>query len=436
MIPKINIKFFRSFSIFTTANIINSAIPFLLLPLLTTYLTPVDFGIISMFIVLSNLLLPFVGYNSDGSISRQYFEKDNLDFSNYVTNALYILLFSCILIIPVFLLWGREILVLLFGDDASDIPLYWLWLSLLIVLGQNFIQIQQVLLQVQYKAISYGLLRIGRTTLELGLSMLLIISFNQQWEGRLSGQLFPVIVFSFITVGLLYKGKWIKYPFNWNYIKINLKYGVPLIPHVLSGVIITFSDRLFITNMVGLSDTGQYSVGYQVGMIMSLLQSSFNQAWVPWFFGKLKENSEALKLKIVKFTYFYFLMMLIAVAVIVLLAPLFFKLFIGEQFQSGLSYVWLITLGFGINGMYKMVVNYLFYLQKTYIISIMTIFTAGLNILLNYFLIKKNGALGAAQATVISFTVEFVIIWIVSAKLFKMPWLFFWESKRDDAPLQ
>jgi Na+-driven multidrug efflux pump len=78
-----------------------------------------------------------------------------------------------------------------------------------------------------------------------------------------------------------------------------------------------------------------------------------------------------------------------------------------------------------------MVVNYIFYLKKTYFIATATIITASINIVLNYFLIKHNGAIGAAQATAISFTIEFILIWILSSILYKMPWLFFIKTKKN-----
>ncbi|PKP18950.1 MAG: polysaccharide biosynthesis protein, partial [Bacteroidetes bacterium HGW-Bacteroidetes-21] len=182
--------------------------------------------------------------------------------------------------------------------------------------------------------------------------------------------------------------------------------------------------------MISASETGIYAVGYQVGMIMSLLQSSFNQAWVPWLFGKLKTNDDQIKLKIVKYTYLYFLLMIICAAVIILLAPLFFKVFIGDSFAAGINFVFYIALGFAVNGMYKMVVNYIFYIKKTYLIAILTVITATTSITLNYVLISRNGAIGAAQSTAITFTLEFILAWVLSASLFKMPWMYFLKKKK------
>ena len=69
-----------------------------------------------------------------------------------------------------------------------------------------------------------------------------------------------------------------------------------------------------------------------------------------------------------------------------------------------------------------MVVNYIFYIKKTYILAWVTFASAGMNIVLNYFFIKANGAIGAAQATTITFFVQFIMVWILSAKVYKMPW--------------
>lgn len=70
-----------------------------------------------------------------------------------------------------------------------------------------------------------------------------------------------------------------------------------------------------------------------------------------------------------------------------------------------------------------MVVNYIFYVKKTYILAWITFLSAAINIVLNYFLIRANGAIGAAQATAITFFVSFILTWILSAKVYNMPWL-------------
>jgi O-antigen/teichoic acid export membrane protein len=431
MMKSMNFPFIKSLSIFTISNVINAAIPFLLLPVLTFYLSPADFGIISMFQVLLMILLPFAGFNSESSVIRYYYEKEKYNYASFITNALYLILIGAVVLIPVFFIFHEEIISLLFGAESHQVNQKWLWVMLAIAVSQNIFQVQQNFLQVQYRAVEYGIYRISKTALELGLSILLIVYVNNTWVSRMEGQLIPALLFMLIALFLLYKNRLLNGKFDWKSMKANLAYGLPLLPHVLSGVIMTFSDRIFITNMISASETGIYAVGYQVGMIMSLLQSSFNQAWVPWLFAKLKTNDEQIKLKIVKYTYLYFLLMIVCAALIILLAPLFFRVFIGDSFSGGLNFVFFIAIGFAVNGMYKMVVNYIFYIKKTYFIAVLTLVSASTSITLNFILIPEFGAIGAAYSTAIAFTVEFILAWILSASLYKMPWLYFITKKRS-----
>lgn len=83
--------------------------------------------------------------------------------------------------------------------------------------------------------------------------------------------------------------------------------------------------------------------------------------------------------------------------------------------------VW-VLLGYAFLGMYKMVVNYLFYLKKTKVIAYCTFFAVLINFALNYVLINLNGIVGAAQATLISFVILLIVVFIYSNKHFPMPW--------------
>ena len=60
---------FQSAFIYTLTRAINSAIPFFLMPVLTRYLTPVDYGIVAMFGVLLSFVASFTGLSIHGAIA-------------------------------------------------------------------------------------------------------------------------------------------------------------------------------------------------------------------------------------------------------------------------------------------------------------------------------------------------------------------------------
>ena len=95
---------------------------------------------------------------------------------------------------------------------------------------------------------------------------------------------------------------------------------------------------------------------------------------------------------------------------------------VGEKFISAGQFIIWITLGGAFQGMYYMVTNYIFYVQKTHLLAWVTFLTAFINLISSYFLISWNGSIGAAQGTMIAFLLSFLLTWFLSAKVYKMPW--------------
>lgn len=409
-------RLFSSAAIYTITSVINSAIPFFLLPILTRYLIPEDYGIVSMFGVLVSLVSPFIGLSIQGAIARMYYEKENVDIKIYITNCLYILLFSTALVSVIFFLFSG------FIAKLTSLPAQILWIAIIIAFAQFITRIVLTLWQVQVKPLQYGAFQISQTFINASLSIWFIVGIGMAWEGRIIAQLITLLSFSVIGTFILLKNKWLKFSYNPSYVKHALGFGVPLIPHSLGGIIMTMTDRIFITAMVGIGATGIYTVGYQIGMIINLLATSFNQAYVPWLYRQLKENNFLKKIRIVKMTYLYFIVILVIAVVLSFIAPWFLSFFVGKEFTGSSIFVVWIALGYAFNGMYFMVVNYMFYAQKTISLAWITFFTAVLNIVLNYFFISKFGAIGAAQATTIVYVIKFILTWILVAKIYDMPW--------------
>lgn len=409
-------KLVKSAGIYTVTSVINSAIPFLLLPILTRYLSPEDYGVVSMFGVLISFTTPFIGLNIHGAIARMYYEKKEIDIKAYITNSFYILLASTLFVSILFYVFSSEI------EGISSLPSDLFWIVILVSVTQFIVKVVLVLWQVQVRPIQYGIYQILFTVLNLGLSLVFIVALKYTWQGRIYAQAVSGAIFAIFGFYVLYKNKWLKFTFNIGYIMNALRFGVPLIPHALGGILISMTDRIFITNMVGIETTGIYTVGYQIGMIINILAISFNQAYTPWLYEKLKECNEKINMKIVKFTYMFFIAILSLAILLSISSPLLLKIFVGKEFLGSSVYVLWIAIGYAFNGMYFMVGNYILYEKKTMHLSLVTFLTAMLNIILNYYLIKKYGAVGAALATTAVYFIRFVMTWKLSAILYKMPW--------------
>ncbi|MBD3920702.1 flippase [Paenibacillus sp. PR3] len=407
----------RTSGIYTLTNMFNAGIPFLLLPLLTRYLSPEEFGITAMFTVLFSFCMPLISININGTINRNYYDRDKIDFSSYVFNCIVIMISSTVLISFIVYFMSSKL------SDWTSVPDNWIWTVVVSCFFQTLTLINLIIWQVQMKPKQYGIYMILQTAFSALLTVYLLVIFDYGWEGRLAAQVVGYVLFGIVSVFMLTRNKWIKYRFNVDYIKDALKYGVPLIPHIISGLIITMIDRVFLTNFEGVEATGIYLVGYQIGSMIGVLQDAFNRAWTPWLFDKLKKDSIELKMLAIKYTYFYIVIILIIALTLGVSAPLLLKYLVGNEYHNASQYVIWIALGFAFNGMYKMVTNYLFYLKRTGIVAIITGCTALLNIILSYMFIHYLGVSGAAYATCISFFISFIGTWIAVIKLYPLPWI-------------
>lgn len=410
-------KFFKSTLIYSFSSIINASIPFFLLPILTKHFSPEDYGKISMATILINFITPFVGISAHGAIHRKYFDEHKDEYPRYIGNV-FLLLFSSFLVLCLAIYIFKGPLV-----DITFLNEHILFTSLLIAMGQFVNLIILSIWQAQNKALHYGIYQITLSLLNFGLSLYLIFQLDMDWQGRMYAQLISALVFALISIYILVKNKLLKIEFNKGDMKDVLKFSLPLIPHTLGGLVIAMTDRFLIANMIGLTDTGLYTVAFQIGSIINLLNASLSSAYIPWLFEKLKLNDEEMRAKIVRYSYFYFIGSSIFAFIFVWIMPTLMHVFLSKEYENSMNMMIGIVIGYVFNGFYLVVVGFIFYVKKTYYLSIVTFLTALVNIPLCYYCIQKYGAIGASISMTVVYFMSFIFTWFLSNKVYPMPWL-------------
>lgn len=403
----------------------NAAIPFLLLPVLTDALSPAAYGVLAMFQVLVQLLLPLAALNTENALTRFFYDPDpsGEGFRIQIGNVLLLLAISGAGLAGLLALAGSLL------EDWIAFPATGLWAVWMYVIFRKLMETVLNLFRVHDRPVSFGLMRIGSTLLDVAASLYLVLELGRDWEGRMEGQVLGVVVPGAVALGIILWRFRARLKPDAGVREALLNYGVPLIPHVLGAALIVYSDRLILARMIDLEAAGLYAVGYQMGLVIFLLQNSFNQAWTPWLFAQLKQPDDALRRRLVKMTYAYAGLLTLAAAAFVLISPWIYRWFIGDAFHDSRPLVFWIALAFVFNGVYKMFANYLFYLKSTRIIGIITFSTALLNIALNVWWIDWLGMIGAAYATCVSFAVQMVWVAAVSSRRYPMPWI--WNKQRS-----
>lgn len=423
----------KSSFIYLTASIVSAGVGFFLVPVLTRYLTPYDYGVVSNFAALFTLSSFFICLSNSGYVFRNYYFLNKVDLSRSISNVLFINSIIAVLVLISLIILNKIILINL------QIPIEWLLYIPLISLSQILIDITLGLYQAQNSAKAYSILQLAQTVLNLGLSVALVVVFLWNWQGRVLAQTITAVFLAFISVLILKKSHSISFAsksINKQDIKDFLKFGVPLIPHSIGGFVLSLSDRFFLSSMVGVSATGLYSVGATFGGLIMIVHGAFYRVYLPYAFEKLSStnDSDLIKRKLVKITYLYIVLFIFLSFSLYFFSKMIFPWFVGPKFESAYNYVLWISLGYAMMAAYQMFAIYVIYTKKTKIAALRTDFLAALiKLPLTYFLIKYYGPVGAAVATFVAYFITAVSAWHINNKVYPMPWFSFWYSQIKNA---
>ncbi len=411
-------SFIKNSSIYLTSNLLNAVIPFLLLPILTRYLTVEEYGQIAIFQMLLSGISTFIGLNTVGAATRKYYDNVSITtLREFNGSCIQILIISSVVCLFFSYIMIDEI------SQFLSIPSSWVFIGIIISILTYLVTFLLSQWQIRNEAKNFGMLQVSGSIINMLLSLQFVILLNYGVNGRINAQLLALIITSIIAIIILYRKKLITlFAYQPKKIKEALQFGIPLIPHHIGIFLISAVDRFFINKELGLVQAGIYMVAAQLSSSLAILFDAINKAYVPWLFEKLKKNNTSDKINIVKYTYLYFIFLLVVALITFFIAPTLLVFIAGEKYQESGTIVGWLCLGQIFGGMYLMVTNYIFFSKKTAKLAITTITTGLLNIVLLILFIPLYGLIGAAYAFAISKLCQFILTWFISCNAVKMPW--------------
>ena len=402
---------------YSGVNIINASVPFLLLPILTEYLSPSDYGILSLVQLLMALTFPIV-LNAQSLITIEYSNLSFDKFQKLISSILFFAFAGFVVLELGFYLLSDYIYKYFF------LPNRLLFFIPIFLLFQVIPMLVPFIFQAKKQPFNFGKFKISLTIVNIGLSLFFVTYLNYGWEGRLWGIVGSFALFNLIGLYMLNRIDLLSFSVDKDSIMQVFRYGIPLIPHAIAAVLISGSSRFFLADILGVKEVGVFAVSFQVASSIFIIMSSINLAWSPHLFERLnKTPTMDIKLKIVKQSYQIMLFMIIVIVVFLMFSQFIFHVLIDDSYHSGLSLSRILAIGFLFQGFYFMFTNYIFYSKKTKYLSFITLFSSIIVVVSNFYLIKLLGVLGAAYALVISYIVLCLLTAYFANKLVPMPWL-------------
>lgn len=401
-------------------SILQSSLAFFLLPLYTRFLSAEEFGMLSVLSSIGSFCAEIFLMGLGASVTRYYFKYKNNEeeLENFLSSVFNFLIFSNLFFtVSIFLLgeWFFKILT----PDINFRPyiLITIWQTALFIFFTFYLQ----LLRAKEEARKFIFLKISKFLISTFLIIFFIAFLKWGVLGNVYGQFFASLIFFIVIILINIKQGNFKQHFNFNYVKKALIYGLPLIPHALAGWAVSHSDRLILSGITNVTQTGIYDLGYKIAMGIALVTSAINYAWSPIFFDTADNEPDAKKIFSDIFNVYIFGLCTLSLGLTYFSRDLIH--FIGtSEYYSAYKIVPFIVLGYVFQGIYFMRVAPIFYKEKTKLLSLITPISAVINISLNFVLINWLGMFGSGIAFMTSFLFNALVVHIVSQKTYHIPY--------------
>lgn len=388
----------RASGLYVFANIVPRIGALLLVPIYVRLLTSAEYGLLALAATVVGLLSAVYHLGLDAALMRLHFDGEATARGRlYSTITLFTLGFAGAATLAAIVLGLLLVRDAIFGMTFAPIGT----LTLLIAFTGAVGFVPSVFFRATGQPVKFLIFNVGGFALTSSLVVSLVAFAKLGVIGSLLGQLIAgsLVMAYAVTVGIRASG----ITFDRGRLREALAFGVPLVPHAVSGWALRLMDRWLIGLFIGLpasqtlAAVGTYSLGYQVASVVTILLTSFNSAWSPYFY-RIGQSAIAFRIHREMTTVVIAGLAVVAVSVSAL-APEVVQIIARPGYEGAADVIPVVALGALFQALYTMCVTVVFLSKRTGSLPILTASSALLNLALNVLLIPPFGIVGAAWAT-------------------------------------
>lgn len=398
-------KLGKNVFLLTIGNFASKILSFLLVPIYTAILTTEEYGTADLFTTSANLILPIFTLLIYESVMRFALDK-NEDKAQIFSIGLWITLVGSIVVFV-----GT-----IFLHGIQSISSYLFLFALYFVSSAIYNVVLQFVKGIEAVNI-YSAAGVINTFVYIISNIVLLVMVRM----GVSGYLWSFIIGHMVAALYAFLGaKLYRYLISWNKIQISkvkemIAYALPMIPNSISWWVSNSSDKYILVFFWGAAINGIYSVAYKIPSILSIFLNIFIGAWQisaveqfgtdesQKFYSNVYEMYEAL--------------LVVGSSVLIAGTRVLAHMLYSADFYQAWLYTPVLVLASVFNSLAAFYGSIYTSSKKTKMLFYSTLLGAVGNIALNFLLIPKWGAMGAAIATMISYFVVWFIRVINSRKI-------------------
>ena len=410
----------KNILIYLLSNIANGLLPLALLPFYTQYLTPEEYGFVALFQMFFVFFRSMSGASYVTASERNYFGREYRN-KVYVNSCFNLIVITCFILLLICSLFSD------FIYNISDLSIVYIVKAVATGAFAVVVQLRLSQWQVEKKASMYGVLQVSLGMLNNFSGAFLVIYIGMGVEGRIDSIFYTYMLFSLICYCSLLKENKIKFKLGYKeefkVYKDIFKFSLPLLPHILGVLLLTIFDRFILKVNLGLEIVGIYMVSFQLMSSIGMLSDAFNKFFSPVQMKLMSGGTYKECKSIVRYIYIWSIFIVISGFISTLVFNYFVHNFLDAEYLDVTNILPWMAAGQVFNGIYLSLLNVIYYSKKTTLLSISTIIVSAIHLIMFYFLTNLYGLEGAGMAFCSSMAIRLVFTFVLSNKVFKLPWL-------------
>jgi len=400
-------------AIYGTGSILSKCVSFLMIPFYTTYPITSDYGVLEMLdltLFLSGIF-GMMGVNS--AFFRFFAAADSEEEKKEVTSTAWTTLAGLsLLVVGLIELLAGEISEAAFGN-AGYTPL--IRIVAFTLFFSNLTEVPLAYIRVRKRTVLFTAITLGRTLLGAGLLILALAVLHKGVLGVVYANLVSNVLTGVALLSVLMPRVWSRV--SRKKFEEMFRYGAPMVVQTLASFVLIYSDRFFLRHFASLSAVGIYGLGYKLAAIVSLLVSApfgMTWAWQQFDLAKKDDGKEmCARIQLYQLTLLVFIGLAIA-----LLGRDFLRITTPAAYWNAAQVVPLIVLSYVLLGMRAVIWTGILVRRVTHHVAWISVVAAASNLLFNYLLIPRYSYMGAAVATVLSFTINLILGYVIAQRAY------------------
>lgn len=390
-------RFIKSSFIYFTGNVLTRLVSFFLLPIYTSLISTEDMGYYDYSLSILNILIPVVCFEIWSGIMRFMFEQE-CEQGKYKTIFNGLILLSCSILLYTMISIGLEL-----NKEINLLFLIYLY-GLFIMLQNTYGYIARGFGLNKVYIISGVIASIVTSLINILLMLVFGLRLKSLYIAAISGLAFQILIIE-LRIKLITN---ITFSMFDKEILVNmLKFSLPLSLNSISFWFLSSYNRIAITNKLGLSANGIYSISGKFSTMLTLVSTCFSMAWQELAYEKGNDADRGVLYTRAANYYIKFLSagLLLAIPVISIIFPLM----IDESYSEAYLLIPLHLLATCASIFCSFLGNIFGAEKKTGVVMYSTMVAAVVNVFILHLLIKYIGSQAANISLFCGFVVNIIL---------------------------